>query len=418
MKNTALVRVAVAGPLLLLLLLATAGPARAGEEERLAFGLAPIGQAGSYFELSMQPGETRELTVEVANHGTVTGVARTYAADVYTIINGGMGVRLQGEVSSGETGWIAYAREDLSLDPKAAVQRTFSVTVPADVLPGEYTAAIVVQNAEPMGVGSGGVGINQIDRHALAVAITVPGERRPGMAIGGVHHNLAAGTSIISFDVENTGNVRLRPEGEFVLFDGSGAELLRQTVAMDTFYPRSATLVEIPFTAPLEPGDYRASLVLTHEGGVVSTSRALVSVAGATTQGAASGPIANQSREAEVRERLEQFVDDLRAEPAVPAAASAGVAVLLLLLILFRVIRHKRRPKTTARSAGKKLSSYGAATMAEWDIDQVAGKKSPQHGSRWRRSRETRWQQADNSRLLTSRLRGQRGSAPERPGDI
>lgn len=147
------------------------------------------------------------------------------------------------------------------------------------------------------------------------------------------------------------------------------------------------------------------------------SSSPLAAVVGPTAHGADPGPLPQQSREEEVRERLEEIWSDLRAEPAVPAAAAAAVTVLLLLLIMVRIFRRKRRPKTTARTAGK-LSSYGAATMTEWDIDQVAGKKSPKSGSRWRRSREARWQEADNSRLLKSRLRGQRGSAPERPGDI
>src|SRR4051812_9477393 len=68
-------------------------------------GIRPIDYEG-YFTLEMKPGEKKKLTVELGNYGTQSVKARTYAADVYTLINGGFGVRLDGEATSGTTLWL------------------------------------------------------------------------------------------------------------------------------------------------------------------------------------------------------------------------------------------------------------------------------------------------------------------------
>src|SRR6476620_7648285 len=80
-------------------------PARAqGNQIRLA--LLPVGQAGSFFDLTMRQGEHRSVAVDIANNGEAPLLARTYAADVYTIINGGFGARLRDEAQSGATTWL------------------------------------------------------------------------------------------------------------------------------------------------------------------------------------------------------------------------------------------------------------------------------------------------------------------------
>ncbi|CAN5461829.1 hypothetical protein BH20CHL6_BH20CHL6_15380 [soil metagenome] len=78
--------------------------------------IRPMGVDGPYFELTLRPGESRTLGVELANHGTQPVRARTYAADVYTLVNGGFGARLAGEASGEVTAWLDYEARTLDLD--------------------------------------------------------------------------------------------------------------------------------------------------------------------------------------------------------------------------------------------------------------------------------------------------------------
>jgi hypothetical protein len=247
---------------LLSLIAAFGAPAAAyAQEGQVELAIRPIDQTGQFFDVTMRPGETRTLEVELANVGDAAIAARTYAADVYTIINGGFGARLRDEPQTGTTLWLDYATDVLQLPAGEGIRRTFDVAVPADAEPGEYITSLVLENDEPIH-GGGDVAVDQVVRQATAVVVTVPGPREPALAIGAARHKVVADKSVVAVALENTGNVRLRPVAEFVLLDGAGAEVSRASVPMDTFYAHTDTLVEVPLAALLQPGSYTVRLTL------------------------------------------------------------------------------------------------------------------------------------------------------------
>ena len=231
------------------------------EDGSIELGLRPIDPAGNFFELTLAPGETRTLQVELANLGDVAISARTYAADVYTIVNGGFGARLRDEPRTGATLWLDYASEVVQLEPGQGIQRAFTVTVPTDAEAGEHASSIILENEEPLR-GSGEVAIDQVIRQATAVVVTVPGPQHPALQIGGASHSVVADKSVVAVAVENPGNIRLRPVADFALFDAAHAEVSRATVPMDSFYAHTSTLVEVPLAALLQPGAYTVDLAL------------------------------------------------------------------------------------------------------------------------------------------------------------
>jgi hypothetical protein len=244
-------------------LLVMAGPVSANHEPA-RLGLTPVGQDGSYFELNLKPGQVRKLQVEAANFGHEETLARTYAADVYSIVNGGFGASLFGERPSGTTLWITYPAQEFTLGPGDAIAIDFKVELPPDTPPGEYVAALVIENAEPLR-GSGTIAVDQVNRSAIAVAIKVSGEETPALAIGDVRQQEVTGLSVVSFEVHNSGNVHLRPAGDFVLRDGGGTEIAASSVTMDTVYAGTSTLLEAPALELLGPGEYCAELTLTDQ---------------------------------------------------------------------------------------------------------------------------------------------------------
>jgi hypothetical protein len=223
--------------------------------------LLPVDQPGPYFDVTMRPGDTRAFDVSVGDAATVPVSVRTYAADVYTIVNGGFGGRLRDEARTGMTSWVAYPTETLQLQARQTVHRRFTVTVPLDAGPGEYIASLVLENEKPIHA-DGTFTVDQFVRQAVAVVVTVPGERLPRLTIGAASHEVVAGRSIVSIAVANPGNVRLKPAVAFTLFDASGATISQTTVRMDTFYARTDTFVEVPLVALLQPGTYTIRLSL------------------------------------------------------------------------------------------------------------------------------------------------------------
>lgn len=238
-----------------------AGPVSA-KHEPARFGLTPVGRDATFFELTMRPGDNKHLRVEAANFGHEEADARTYAADVYSIVNGGFGADLFGELPAGPTLWVTYPTQELTLGPDDAVLIDFEVSVPDSTRPGEYITALVIENSEPV-VGSGGIAFDQVNRSAIAIAITVPGRARPALEIGQLRHEEVGGISVITFEVGNTGNVHLQPTGEFVLRGHGDTEIAAAPVTMDSVYAGMSTLLEAPVGQLLPPGAYCAELQLS-----------------------------------------------------------------------------------------------------------------------------------------------------------
>ncbi|MCA1570054.1 MAG: LPXTG cell wall anchor domain-containing protein, partial [Chloroflexi bacterium] len=228
-------------------------------------------------------------------------------------------------------------------EPQAAKIIDFSVAVPADTAHGEYITALVAENVEPY-VGSEGTGValEQVNRTVVAVAINVPGPRRPALEIGAAGHKAAAGSSFVTFEVFNPGNVHLKPSGEFLLREAGGAELATAPAVMDSVYADRDTLFEAPLTAALEAGDYCAELSLTdEETGVTDSTECLPftvqpppSEAPAPGGGSTTIPV------------IQPAIDVVTGNPLPPAL---GAAVLLALLggawFLWRRRRRRLRPQ-------------------------------------------------------------------------
>ncbi|MCA1647094.1 MAG: hypothetical protein LC797_17070 [Chloroflexi bacterium] len=316
----------------------------------LKLGIKPVGQAGSYFTLTMQPGESRGLAVQLGNYGTDQARARTFAADAYSLVNGGFGARLEGEATTGSTLWVKYPTADLDLAAGSVVERDFSVTVPTSAQPGEYLTSLVVQNAEPTpadnGADGGSVAFRQVLRQVIAVSIDVPGPRAPALKIGAITVRTVADRSSIAVAIHNTGNIKLRPTGEFVLWDDAGAEITRFPIVMDPVFAHTETYVEIPFAQLLNPGDYSTQLYLADASGVSATSKLPLDIPQPVID-AAPQPIGTAPQLAQANQT--SGVQGVPANPWKLVTIAFGAGLLLMLtaggvgLLLYRRRRHNAR---------------------------------------------------------------------------
>lgn len=306
-------------------------------DEAPKLGLTPVGQDGAFFEVKLEPGERAELQVEAANFGTAEIGARTYAADVYSIINGGFGADLFGEAQSGTTLWLEYPSQVATLGAQDALVIDFEIAVPEATPPGEYIAALVIENVEPFR-GSGSVTIDQVNRSAIAVAIDVPGPRRPELQIGAAGHHVAGTQSVVTFEVANPGNVHLKPAGDFVLSDASDRELSTGPLIMDSVYAGTSTLLEATLSELLPNGDYCAELRLVDEA--TGASDETDCLAFSVEPAAAAPPDASGAASQPSPLRLPSTDVLLQAAPFIGAGL---IGVLLCALALLAHTRRRRR---------------------------------------------------------------------------
>lgn len=278
----------------------------------------------------MEPGETRQLQVELANQGNEAMDVRTYAADAFTLVNGGFGAEERDGVPTGTTTWLDYPAEVLSLPAGEATVRPLEVSVPEGTEPGEYIAGIVLENDVPV-EGTGGVALDQIVRQALPVVVQVPGEDEPAFEFGEAGHRFAAGSSVVGVGIANTGNTRLVPEGALIVRDEDGDVVQEAPVAMHSFFAGTETQVEALLDDALEPGDYTVDVSMTDpESGETATVEELPF----TVEGKPANEIVSKDQPDAARDSNNALVISL-----------VIAVVILVLLVLFLLIRNHRRQK-------------------------------------------------------------------------
>jgi hypothetical protein len=255
-----------------LFLIGGALPVRAAGVAAPKLGIRLIDTTEAYVKLTMRPGETRQVHLELGNYSQTRVSARSYVADVYSMINGGMGVRLSGEAASGTTEWLTYPAKTLVLGPLQAMPETMTVAVPWTAAPGDYLSSLVIEGDAGTSQ-AGDAAFKQVDRQAVAVAIRVPGPLVPGLSLPtAVLRTTPGGVSYIDLGVVNSGNIHLHLAGTYALADASGAQIAAGPVEMDTVYAHTSTVLAAPLTMALAPGHYTVLLTLSDPNAPVSAS--------------------------------------------------------------------------------------------------------------------------------------------------
>lgn len=218
------------------------------ERESHAFEFYPTDTGwGTYFDPTIEAGASAELTVTLANTGDVTQDLRSYAIDASTANGGGFAAAEYGTPSNEVTQWLDYADEVYSIDPGKGIERTFTVTVPEGTHPGQYIAAVVGAQAEPLAV-EGSENFTQVLRYPVPVFITVPGETTAGFETGEITLVAQPEALVASVELINTGDVRVRPEGTIDLLDPDGNLLASFPVKMDSIYAHDETTLSVGFS--------------------------------------------------------------------------------------------------------------------------------------------------------------------------
>ncbi len=231
------------------------------QDDMPKLGIEPANSDEIFFSETVRPGDSKTLTVALSNAGKTDVTILTYAADVYSLINGGLGVNLSDAPVSGATTWLDYPTQTVKIPHGEGLQVEFQLTVPPGVRPGEYVTSLVIQNAEPV-KGTGAVTVDQILRQAIAVAIRVPGDEHPGLEIGSVVYRDNALIDSLLIEVRNTGNIHLKPAGSVRVLDPRGETKLDVEVGMDSVYAGTTTMLEIGLTESFDTGDYQISVQL------------------------------------------------------------------------------------------------------------------------------------------------------------
>ncbi|MEJ7901079.1 MAG: hypothetical protein WKF63_04485 [Thermomicrobiales bacterium] len=245
------------------------------------FSISALGDHDDdWFEVTIDAGESANLSARIRNVGEVDAMLRTFAANAVNPPNGGFAAATEDHEPAGATRWIDYPSETFATQPGDERDIELTASVPPGTPPGEYVAALVVQTAEPIGI-PGAETFNQIIRATISVEITVPGEMTSGFGLGAPAVSPAADWWTLDLPITNTGTTRIRPHGELLVTTANGDAVSITQVEMSSVYGGNTSSVRVELPGHLPLGDYVVSLALTDDasGATASLDAAPVTLA-------------------------------------------------------------------------------------------------------------------------------------------
>lgn len=234
---------------------------------------APTADGGRRtFDYTTDPGTQINDTVLVTNQGTTAAEFLIYATDARNELETGAFGLLKREEKPIDAGaWITTDIDKITLQPGTEASIPFTVLVPSDATPGDHVGGIVASVLTTGDQDGAAVVLEQ--RVGARVYLTVSGIPDVGVETSGFLagftpelNPFAAGTMSVTYDVRNTGNLRMDvnqklqisgpfsiPLGEFTPEPISNI-LPRQTVRVTSQVPAIAALLLAWSTVTLAPG--------------------------------------------------------------------------------------------------------------------------------------------------------------------
>lgn len=187
---------------------ATAGAVTWSVEPSKATG--PDGRVS--FRYSVRPGTRIDDHITVGNFSDREVAFKLYASDGVTTSDGVFDL-LPGSQAPADSGtWVRLARSEVRVPANQRLTVPFTLTVPRDAAPGDHPAGIVAAVA-----GAAGAEVAVERRVGARIHLRVAGAIAPRLAVSGLTTDYTggwradgAGSTRVSFDVVNEGNVRLQ----------------------------------------------------------------------------------------------------------------------------------------------------------------------------------------------------------------
>lgn len=187
----------------------------------LALGVLPVAAGVSItlrpvkFVLELQPGASYTDSVIITNNGETPLTLNPTFEDFIPTGEANISFVPDAGGASSLAGWVRIAELSVTLQPKEERRIPFTISVPADAVPGGHFAVIFFNAAEGNAVASGTSGVGIQPRVGSLLMVSVPGDVDRGGRIASLTGPRFVERGPLGFDVviENTGSVHYQPEG-------------------------------------------------------------------------------------------------------------------------------------------------------------------------------------------------------------
>jgi len=248
-----------------LLAISTAQAAAASTAGPPSFLIAATPPPGSarppdYIGLVASPGHDYRESVSVINYAPTATRFRLYAADAYTLKNGG-GFAVEGmNATPHQVGaWVSPLPKVITVAARKQLNIAFTIHVPANAAPGVHAGAIVIEDTTPQLISDDGqLRVEGYTQVFTRVYLTVTGRLSPDFEVNGlaVAHpqpplpGLTHRSGLITYDVSNTGNAIISPTAQLTITGLFGSTIMTKT---------------LPATSQILPGDVATYAIPWHQ---------------------------------------------------------------------------------------------------------------------------------------------------------
>lgn len=238
------------------------------------FQLAPALQ-----EFAVDPGDSRELTLELYNH---SGESVPFRVNSRNFLADG----IDGQITFGDDDsssysagdWIDVSVSDIIVPANDSQEVDLAIQVPANAEPGGHYASVLFEQVLPPTTTDDNSQVQVASRMAALIYFTVSGDViEAGQVLGatedghcsavvcglGVPSFLDHGPVPFEFIFNNTGNVHVRPKG-FITIRQFGREVAKVAVEDRAVLPNSQRLFKTSWDRSLLIGPYEAQLDLVY----------------------------------------------------------------------------------------------------------------------------------------------------------
>ncbi|HTP79082.1 MAG TPA: hypothetical protein VMM57_01620 [Bacteroidota bacterium] len=241
-----------------------------------------LGQVSVIGELSQdkmaRPGETYTGSIIIRNDTNEPQEAKVYQTDYTFHYSGTNNYGDPGSMPRSNAKWVTFSPAYLTLPPASTMAIDYSVAVPKDLtgkpLIGTYWSMLMVEGIQKGSAESSlrqkdtkaQMGIMQTIRYGIQIATSIAntGTKKVNF-IGAKLVAKEEGKRALQIDIENTGELVMRPDVTVDLFDEKGVARGKFEGVKYRIYPGTSVRQTIDVSS-VTPGNYKARVVVDAGG--------------------------------------------------------------------------------------------------------------------------------------------------------
>lgn len=278
-KHKSIALLALATSLVTLVFLTTNGVtifAQEAEGEKIGLTAIPP-RLGDQGELTLQPGEEKQVTLRISNNSDRTLEVTSIITDIIVDDDGSTPTPIDGTVSNrwALASWVTLVPAQHTIKPKETVQFNVVIEVPEDALPGGHYATIFHQpmlgTAAENLAGQSGSSISQKVGSILYVLVDGPINEEAFIRKLEFPKFTEYGPVPFIIEVENRSDIHIRPQLSVEIFNLFGNRVSTIQIGTKNIFPFANRTFDSSWDRVWGFGLYKAKLTMSYgsQGGVV-----------------------------------------------------------------------------------------------------------------------------------------------------